>query len=698
RRMLDFGVKREIFLDFSVGSKIAFYGLAAISICLFIFGIIQRVKKYRFGKGTKGISNIAVRFKDFLSLSLTNKTIIRDDLYSGISHLLIFWGFIILFAGTAIIFLNFDLLSLLNRAWNFWHGSFYLWFSLLLDLFGFAFVVGLLLMVLRRAFLRPPCLDYRRVDTSPGTYSRRSYILGDWLFLGILLLIGVSGFFLEGLRIAMTRPPYSSWSFVGDSLAKIIIKMMGGKAPGITFYKLIWWLHSLMSLAFIAYIPYSKAIHILTDPANFLLKEEVAGGVPPFAEDEVDLDKLGYMEPKDFTWRELLSLDACTKCGRCHISCPAVISGSPLSPRDVILDLRDFINVKAKAFLLWDCQITSNEGEKLVGEVIKEETLWSCTTCLSCTEHCPVFVQHLPLLIKMRRHLIEGGFIDEGIQDALINISEYGNSFGEPNGNRGKWTSELNFKIKDARKEPVDVLWFVGDFASFDSRAMEATKAFAKLLAFLEVDFGILYDGERNSGNDVRRIGEEGLFEELVEHNSKELEKCKFNRIVTTDPHSLNALKVDYPDLNCPILHYTEFLDEIIWKWVNRLKEKLSYKVTYHDPCYLGRYNGIYEPPRRILKLLGVEFTEMPRSRRDSLCCGAGGGRVWMMEEGYGEERLSNIRVKEARETGADCLVVSCPKCLVMLEDAVKTMGLGRELVVKDIGELLMEALQIDHP
>jgi len=298
----------------------------------------------------------------------------------------------------------------------------------------------------------------------------------------------------------------------------------------------------------------------------------------------------------------------------------------------------------------------------------------------------------------MRRHLIEGGFIDEGIQDALINISECGNSFGEPNGKRGQWTNGLNFKVKDARREPVDVLWFVGDFASFDSRAMEATKAFAKLLAFLEVDFGILYDGERNSGNDVRRIGEEGLFEELVEHNSKELEKCKFNRIVTTDPHSLNALKVDYPDLNCPILHYTEFLDEIIWKWVNRLKEKLSYKVTYHDPCYLGRYNGIYEPPRRILKLLGVEFTEMPRSRRDSLCCGAGGGRVWMMEEGYGEERLSNIRVKEARETGADCLVVSCPKCLVMLEDAVKTMGLGRELVVKDIGELLMEALQIDHP
>ncbi|MBW2040325.1 MAG: (Fe-S)-binding protein, partial [Deltaproteobacteria bacterium] len=580
----DAAVTREVFLGLSTGSKIAFYCLTFVTVSLFIWGVMQRIKKYRRSRRFKGFSDIARRITESLKISLSNITIIKDDLYSGLSHLLILWGFLILLVGTAIVAVNIDVLALINKKWTFWHGSFYLWFSLLLDLFGLAFLIGVVMMMLRRAFLKPQCLDYTRVDREPDTYNRANYVVGDWIFLGSLFVIGVSGFIVEGLRIAITQPSYSSWSFVGEFVGGLFSHIAGIEQGGMTAYKVMWWFHSLVSLAFVAYIPYSKAIHMLTDFANLFFKKEVTGEIPLLSEDEIDFDKLGYMELKDFTWKELLDLDACTKCGRCHISCPVMVSGSPLSPRDVILDLRDFLAVKAKAVTLWDSQGGSYKDEKIVGGVIKEETLWSCTTCLSCTEHCPVFIQHLPLMVKMRRHLIEGGFIDEGVQDALVNISECGNSFGEDNINRGKWTNELKFSVKDARKEVVDILWFVGDFASFDSRAVEATKAFAHVLAMLGIDFGILYDSERNSGNDVRRIGEEGLFEELVEHNSKILGGCQFNKIVTTDPHSMNALKVDYPALDHPILHYTELLDKILQKGDTPLKKVLSYKATYHDP------------------------------------------------------------------------------------------------------------------
>src|SRR4030042_2689904 len=269
-------------------------------------------------------------------------------------------------------------------------------------------------------------------------------------------------------------------------------------------------------------------MNIVSDFVNLLLKTDLAGGVSPFSKEEMDVYKLGHIELRNLTWKELLDLDACTKCGRCHVVCPALISGLPLSPRDLILDLRDFLSTKAGAVTLWDCETRAEKVEKVVGGLINGETLWSCTTCLSCTEHCPVAIQHLPLVIKMRRHMMEEGNIDEGIQDACMNISECGNSFGEASTNRGKWKDDLDFKVKDIREEPAEILWFVGDFASFDTRAVEATKAFARALVFFGIDFGILYEGERNAGNDIRRIGEEGLFEELSEHNCKTLKKCKF--------------------------------------------------------------------------------------------------------------------------------------------------------------------------
>jgi Fe-S oxidoreductase len=409
---------------------------------------------------------------------------------------------------------------------------------------------------------------------------------------------------------------------------------------------------------------------------------------------------MGYRTLQDLTWKDLLDLDACTKCGRCHVACPAQNSGAPLSPRDLILDLREY----ADARLAWRALETpkfladhpSRKADApLAGGVIKAETLWACTTCRACVTECPVGIEHLPLIVQLRRPLVEGGEIEDGVRDALESLAKRGNSFNQSEKLRGRWTQSLPFKVKDIRKEAAEYLWFVGDYASYNPRLQEISRAVARIFHRAGVDFGILYDGERNSGNDVRRVGEEGLFEMLVEHNAGVMSKCKFREIVTTDPHSLNTLKNEYPEFGASynVSHYTE----ILWKLVESGKLRFNgggkRRATYHDPCYLGRYNGVYDAPRKLMQAIGVEMVEMPRSREQSFCCGAGGGRIWMDDSGL-RERPSENRIREAMALGnVDTFVVACPKDVTMYEDAVKTSGHEGKIQVRDIVELVEEAL-----
>jgi len=282
-----------------------------------------------------------------------------------------------------------------------------------------------------------------------------------------------------------------------------------------------------------------------------------------------------------------------------------------------------------------------------------------------------------------------------------MNLTRYGNSFGKSARARAKWTEGLGFKIKDARKEPVEYLWFVGDYASFDPRVQEITRTAARVFNEAGLDFGILYDAEQNAGNDARRIGEEGLFDVLKEKNLKALGKAQFQKVFTTDPHTYQALKHEYAagDGNgggldaAKVFHYTEVLDDLMQRGKLAVKEKIGARITYHDPCYLGRYNQVYDPPRRVLRRLGAEVVEMPRNRDNAYCCGAGGGRIWMEDAAGVHERPAESRVKEAAGIpGVETLVVACPKDLVMFQDAIKTAGLEGKLVVKDTIELVGEA------
>jgi Fe-S oxidoreductase len=387
------------------------------------------------------------------------------------------------------------------------------------------------------------------------------------------------------------------------------------------------------------------------------------------------------------TWKQILNGDACTECGRCQDACPAYAAGYPLNPKELILGIRDVLD-QARA--------NGNNYQQVLLEhdSLSKEVFWTCTTCAACIKECPVLVEHIDTIVELRRHLVIEGQIDSELQDALTNLGRYGNSFGQSPRKRAQWTKEIEPAIKDAMREPVEYLWFVGDYASYYPVLADLTARTAVILQKAGVDFGVLFKGENHAGNDVRRVGEEGLFEMLVEKNMKALERAQYKTIITTDPHTYNTLLNEYPFEKKPrILHYSELLDQLIDEGKLQFSNPLNYRVTYHDPCYLGRYNQVYDPPRRVIKATGCELVEMPRSRDTALCCGAGGGRIWM-EEGQVDERASESRIKEAVALdGVDHFIVTCPKDVTMYQDAVKTTGQEDLLLVKDLIELVEEAL-----
>ncbi|MEK7770513.1 MAG: heterodisulfide reductase-related iron-sulfur binding cluster [candidate division NC10 bacterium] len=684
---------REVFRNFPGVLIALFYLAATLTMAVSGWGLWLRLRRYLRGRSVSRWDALGRRLlRAGLAVS-AHTTLGRRNAAVGLAHAGIFWGFVALFVGTLIIMVDYDMVRLVNPAWRFWKGPFYLWYSLLLDVLGAAFVVGLGAMMARRWLARPAALDYNRPDRAPAAYSRAGYVADDRLFLWLLFWIGVTGYAVEALRIAADRPAFERWSVVGWQLANLV------DAAGLTrganaLHPWGWWVHGVLALGFVAYLPYGKAVHMLVDGLNLLFKDELAGKRLPPAPEATP----GYQSLSDFTWKDLLDLDACTKCGRCHVACPARASGAPLSPRDLILELREHAE-SALGGRSWLGEAQERPADGVVtGTVIRAETLWACTTCLACVEACPVGIEHVPLIVQMRRSLVAEGTLDATLQSVLEKIQRYGNSFGQSERNRAKWTQGLDFKLKDARKEPVEYLWFVGDYASYDPGLQGLTRGVARAFHRAGLDVGILYEGERNAGNDVRRVGEEGLFQLLAEKNAAVLAKARFQAIVTTDPHSYNTLKFEYPELGAayPVRHYTEVLSDLLRTGLLPVERRLEGVVTYHDPCYLSRYTEVTEAPRQILATLGLRLVEMPRSRASSFCCGAGGGRIWMSDTRTpGVATPAEQRIAEALEIpGIRYFVVACPKDVTMYRDAVKTGGFEGRIEVKEIVELLEDA----HP
>ena len=555
---------REIFEHMSPLAVAAFYFLACVALGLFAYGLWLRVKKYRTGRPADYWNGFWQRAIPVVLTMVAHSTLKKRDSFAGIAHWLIFWGFVVLLLGSLVIAVDHDVLRPISPALQFWKGTFYEVYSALLDVMGLGLLLGLGMMAVRRWGQKPPQLDYTRPDRGADEYNRDAYRYDDLIFLCALFFIGVTGFVNETLRIAADRPAFEVWSVVGWRLADGLGALGLTAAAAGRLHAYGWWLHATAALAFVAYIPYSKAIHMLAGLASLFGKDPLAGKRLPAIPEEAAT--IGYQTLGDFTWKQLLELDACTKCGRCHIACPARAGGWPLSPRDLILQLREHAEVSLGGRSLFHEASSRQAGDALAGGVIKADTLWSCTTCLACVETCPVGIEHVPLIVQMRRHLVAEGMVDRNMQSTLEKLTRYGNSFGEPERDRGKWTAGLGFPVKDARKEAVDVLWFVGDFASYDPGQRKITQSVARVFHRAGLDFGILYDGERNSGNDIRRVGEEGLYQLLAEHNGACLAHARFKEIVTTDPHSYNTLKHEYPAMGATysVRHYSEVIHDLI--------------------------------------------------------------------------------------------------------------------------------------
>ena len=583
--------------------------------------------------------------------------------YSGILHAMILSSFVVLFSaivqdfGSAL-FPGFTLAPIGGNTW----------IAFLQDIFAIVIFAGLTLAAWQRWVIRPA-----RFRGSNNVDASIIYLLIACVVISMLME--------AACRIAAGSDPAISWRPLSRQIAALL-ELIGVSGPtAATGSRIFYWAHICSVLGFLIYIPGSKHRHMFLAPINIFFRSLEPKGVLPAPDGQVNAERSETAtQPVLLTWKHMLDLAACTECGRCQAACPANAAGQPLSPKLLIMDLRNELVTAPSAEV----------GRPLIGGVISEETLWACTTCRACMEVCPVHIEHLPKIVSMRRHLIEEGRVQPMLQEALSNIQRTGNSMGKPARQRARWAKDLPFKIKDARKEPVDVLWFVGDFASYDPRVQQVTRKVAELLHVAGVDYGILYDAEQNSGNDVRRVGEEGLYQMLASSNIGSLSGCKFNRVMTTDPHSLNALRQEYKALGCElnVIHHTELLLELIEAGKLKPSPSTGKVVTYHDPCYLGRYNGNFDEPRMILSYLGYKLHEMGRCRENSFCCGAGGGRIWSDDTGI-KERPSENRIKEAMALGdASYFVVACPKDKVMYTAAVQALNVEDSLAVRDIAEL----------
>lgn len=658
------------------------YVLPIAAALIMLWGVYRHVRLWwDLGRRSeRRWDRLHIRLWRLLKHGIAQLKVLRQT-YPGIMHVAIAWSFFVFFAGTALATIDADIFKFLR-------GNIYLAFKLGLDIFTFIALIGLGMAAYRRAVLRPERL------TLSSAFSN---------VLVALFLIVLSGLFTESLRLAAVAhnpalqpgwdPSLAWWTPAGWITAQLwlglglIPESLDGIHTG------TWLFHLGLVSAFFVALPSSKLAHIFTSPANIFFSkiDRPMGALAPAVDFESGI--AGVATLSDFTWKQLMDSEACTECGRCQDVCPAHASGAPTSPKQLMLAISNSLEAYRSA------PPSSNgngAGITFTGEVFSEAAIWACTTCGACVNECPVMVEHIDTIVDMRCHLVDEGRIDAQLQTALDNIGRYGNSFGKSDRMRAKWTQGVDAKVKDARREPVDYLWFVGDFASYHASVTNLTEMTAQVLHAADIDFGIMYESEHNSGNDVRRVGEEGLFEMLSEDNLAVLEKCEYKAIVTTDPHTFNTLKNEYPpEINGshPILHYTELLDDLITTGRLKLSKRLGYRVTYHDPCYLGRYNGVYDAPRRVIEATGCTVVEMPRNRDRALCCGAGGGRIWM-EETEVEERPSEQRMREAIELPeVRVFTVACPKDVTMYQDAVKTTGSEDRIQVMDLIELVHEAL-----
>jgi len=655
---------REIYWNVGHGfmTLVPMYLLFIAAMVVLVRGFLERIRVYRLGQPVNRTDNWRARLADALRMVLLQIKVARVP-RPGMWHAIFFWSFCLLFIGTTLIVLQADFTDLLFR-YKFLKGWFYKLFSLVLDLAGLAAIVMLALLALRR-YLNPPAgLDTKKDDA---------------IMHILLMAIILSGFVIEGARMAVTEMDTVNkfWSPVGYIFALLFSSL--GEGGQLTLHRVTWWLHLLMAMGFFMIIPHTKFRHIINTSVNsFFADRGPKGKLVNLDLEQEDIEKFGVTEVADFTWKDIFDGDACTLCNRCQERCPAYNTGKPLSPKKVVNQITD------TAFSTPDANLV---------ELIGKDVLWSCTTCRACEEICPASIEHVKKIVDLRRSLVlmEGEFPGDEVMTAMEQTEVNGNPLGMGYAGRGDWAKDLDVAMLETNAD-VDVLYFVGCYASFDKRNIAVAKSFIALCRAAGVKVGILGKEEKCCGEPMRKMGNEYLYQSLAKENIEMIKGYGVKKIVTACPHCFNTLNKDYRDLgfDIPVEHSTVFLAGLLESGKLRLKAEML-DCTYHDSCYLGRHNSIYDAPRTLLQAAGATLKEMENSKNEGFCCSAGGGRI-MAEEKIGE-RINIHRVKMAAATGAGTLVSNCPFCLTMFEDGIKGAGFEGTMKPRDITEILVERL-----
>ncbi|MDO9068014.1 MAG: (Fe-S)-binding protein [Deltaproteobacteria bacterium] len=655
---------REIYWNVGPGAILPMYLLTFATLALLFWGIWRRLPHYRQGQPLQRLDQLGRRCALLLRNLLTQQSVRRGAL-AGIFHSFFFWGFGLLFIGTLLIMLQADVTEPLFNT-IFLQGNFYRGFSLVLDLAGLLALLMLGGLLVRRFFLRPPGLETSR---------------DDYLLHGLLFAILLTGFVIEGARMAATELPFNPelalWSPVGRVVGLMLLDFSGAQLAALHLG--LWWLHLLLALGLIAAIPFTKLRHTFTTTANYLFADlGPKGGLATINMEDENAEQFGAARINDLSWKDIFDSDACTSCKRCQDRCPAHATDKPLSPMRLIKQIGELAAAGATTSL---------------SPTISEEVLWSCTTCRACQEICPAQIEHVNKIVEMRRNLtlMEGSFPGDEVRTAIGHLEVNGNPFGLGFAARGDWAADLPVTVLGSG-EAFDLLYFVGCYASFDRRNQDVARNFVKICAAAGIRVGILGKEEKCCGEPARKLGNEYLYQLLASENIATIKGYDVKQIVTSCPHCFNTLGRDYRDLglDIPVEHYTTFIARLLAE--KRLPLIAApFSATYHDSCYLGRYMDIYDQPRQILQAAGGTLTEMTRSRAESFCCSAGGGRIFA-EEKIGS-RINVARVQMAQATNAPLLISNCPFCLTMFEDGIKTGGCEEVLQVKDLAEIVAERI-----
>ncbi len=691
-----------------VGANIPYewliYIIMLVPISIFLFGFFKKIQVWMLAKGEIHRNDkIGERIVSFLANTFLQSRVVKKPL-AGWMHFFLFWGFFLLFIAAG--------LDAAHNAigWPHLAGATYIGMSWIVDVFGFLGMIGIMVLAYIRYIQKPDRLN----DTNPAD---------GWMILLVFVIL-LTGYFIEGLRIAaqiqlsttMAQIAYEKMASPFGWLFASLYSSMSLDSI-LMWHRMLWWFHMVIAFSFIALVPFTKLWHIFAGMTNYFFRDLEPSALRMVNNIE-EAETFGVERIEDFGWKDLLDLDACIRCGRCQENCPAYNTGKHLNPKiTLIQNMKKHLDEKVPYLLeaksnpqeIEEMAMTDAAAEQvnpmdksMIYDVVTSEVIWDCTNCRACMEHCPMYIEHIPKIVEMRRNLVmwQGDMPGEA-QAAFTNMERNYNPWGVGWAGRAEWINERGIRdlvnlLPEDNKE-FEYLLYAGCAVSFDDRYKKVGESLVRLLDKAGVSFGYLGTEEFCCGDSARRLGNEYLYQTLVNQNLESFNNYGVKKIIVVCPHGYNALKNEYPQMggNFEVYHYTEILAKLVAEGKLKPSKSVGAKISYHDSCFLGRHNGVYDQPRAILKAAGASIVEIEKSKNFGFCCGAGGGRMWMEEDAVeGFKRINDTRTDQLLVPNPQMIVTNCPFCLTMISDGVKGAEAEENTKVFDVAEVLWQSMQ----